>query len=152
MMAKDTITILLEKVASGKVSIKDARTALEDASLTEEQMDKAINHGVFNPAEPGMIISAAMAPTGATFLTGFFFAWGMFWVTYWLGTMLYGLLNGITWDQQQLAYHLAITLTILILMGIVYLKWVLPDKIIVKHRRNKYITEKSKQDWREYNW
>ena len=99
-----------------------------------------------------MIISAAMAPTGATFLTGFFFVWGMFWVTYWLGTLLYGLLNGITWDQQQLAYHLAITLTILILMGIVYLKWVLPDKIIVKHRRNKYIPEKSKQDWREYNW
>ena len=52
-MAKDTITQLLEKVASGKVSVKDARTALQDASLTEEQMDAAINHGVFNPAEPG---------------------------------------------------------------------------------------------------
>ena len=35
-MAKDTITQLLEKVASGKVSVKDARVALEDASLTEE--------------------------------------------------------------------------------------------------------------------
>jgi len=37
-MAKDTITQLLEKVASGKVSVKDARVALEDASLTEEQI------------------------------------------------------------------------------------------------------------------
>ena len=49
-MPKDTITQLLEKVASGKVSVKDARLALEDASLTEEEMDAAINHGVFNPA------------------------------------------------------------------------------------------------------
>ena len=63
-MAKDTITQLLEKVASGKVSVKDARVALEDASLTEEQMDAAINHGVFNPAEPGTIISASLAPSG----------------------------------------------------------------------------------------
>ena len=61
-MAKDTITQLLEKVASGKVSVKDARVALEDASLTEEQMDAAINHGVFNPAEPGTIISASLIP------------------------------------------------------------------------------------------
>ena len=53
-MAEDTITKLLKQVASGKVSVKDARVALEEATLTEEQMDAAINHGVFNPAEPGL--------------------------------------------------------------------------------------------------
>ena len=88
-MAKDTITQLLEKVASGKVSIKDARVALEDASLTEEQMDSAINHGVFNPAESGTVISASLAPSGNSALTVFFFVWGIFWSIYWFGTMLF---------------------------------------------------------------
>ena len=37
-MAEDTITKLLKQVASGKVSVKDARVALEEATLTEEQM------------------------------------------------------------------------------------------------------------------
>ena len=55
---------LLKQVASGKVSVKDARVALEEATLTEEQMDAAINHGVFNPAEPGTVISASLAPSG----------------------------------------------------------------------------------------
>ena len=151
MMAKDTITQLLEKVASGKVSVKDARTALEDASLTEEQMDNAINHGVFNPAEPGTVISASLAPSGKSALTMFFFGWGIFWALFWFGTMLYGLLNGSACDQQQLSYHLAMGLSTLIMMGIVYLKWVLPDTIIVKHSQNKFIPEHQK-DWREYNW
>ncbi len=150
-MAKDTITQLLEKVASGKVSIKDARVALEDASLTEEQMDSAINHGVFNPAESGTVISASLAPSGNSALTVFFFVWGIFWSIYWFGTMLYGLLNGSAWDQQQLSYHMAMGLTTLIMMGIVYLKWVLPNTIIVKHGQNKYVPEHQK-DWREYNW
>ena len=150
-MAKDTITQLLEKVASGKVSVKDARTALEDASLTEEQMDAAINHGVINPAEPGTIISASLAPSGNSALTMFFFGWGILWTLYWFSTMLYGLLNGSAWDQQQLSYHLAMGITTLLMMGIVYMKWVLPDKIIVKHSQNKYIPEHQK-DWREYNW
>ena len=150
-MAKDTITRLLEQVASGVVSIKDARKALEDATLTEEQMDSAINHGVFNPAEPGTIISASLAPSGSSALTLFFFGWGIFWTIYWFGTMLYGFLNGSSWDQQQLSYHMAMGISTLIMMGIVYMKWVLPDKIIVKHRRNKYIPEHPK-DWRDYNW
>ncbi|MBT4982295.1 MAG: hypothetical protein HOM85_04455, partial [Euryarchaeota archaeon] len=106
-MAKDTITRLLEQVASGDVSIKDARKALEDATLTEDQMDSAINHGVFNPAEPGTIISASLAPSGSSALALFFFGWGIFWTIYWFGTMLYGFLNGSSWDQQQLSYHLA---------------------------------------------
>ena len=151
MMAKDTITKLLEKVASGKVSVKDARVALEDASLTEEQMDSAINHGVFSLAESGTVISASLAPSGKSALTMFFFMWGIFWTIYWLGTMLYGLLNGSAWDQQQLSYHMAMGISTIIMMGIVYLKWVLPDTIIVKHSQNKYVPEHEK-DWREYNW
>ena len=59
-MAKDVITDLLERVVRGEVSIKDARAALSDSSLTEEQMEAAIDHGVFNVAEPGTIISASL--------------------------------------------------------------------------------------------
>ena len=44
--------------------------------------------------------------------------------------MLYGLFN--KWDQQQLSFHLAMTLTVLIMMGVVYMRFILPDKVIVK--------------------
>ena len=37
----------------------------------------------------------------------------------------------------------------LMIMGIVYLKWVLPDTIVVKHRQNKHVPEHAK-DWKEY--
>jgi hypothetical protein len=145
----DTITILLRGVAKGNISIADARTALENASLTEEQMQKAIDHGVFNPAEPGSIISATLAPSGASHLAMFFFVWGLFWSCYWSFSLIYGLFND--WDQQQLSFHLAMTLTTITLMGIIYLKYVLPDTIIVKYARNKFVPEHTK-DWKEYNW
>jgi hypothetical protein len=35
------------------------------------------------------------------------------------------------------------------MMGIVYMKWVMPDLVIIKHRRNKYIPEHAK-DWVDY--
>ena len=146
-MAKDVITDLLERVVRGEVSIKDARAALSESSLTEEQMEAAIDHGVFNPAEPGTIISASLAPSGTSYLTTFFFVWGIFWTLYWAATTLYGLFNH--WGQEQLSYHLAMALTTLIMMGVIYLRFVLPDKIIVKERMNKYITEHAK-DWQEY--
>ena len=145
----DTITTLLRGVAKGNISIADARTALENASLTEEQMQKAIDHGVFNPAEPGSIISATLAPSGASYLTMFFFVWGLFWSCYWSFSLIYGLFNG--WDQQQLSFHLAMTLTTTTLMGMIYLKYVLPDTIIVKYGMNKFVPEHTK-DWKEYNW
>jgi hypothetical protein len=145
----DTITTLLRGVAKGNISIADARTALENASLTEEQMQKAIDHGVFNPAEPGSIISATLAPSGASYLTLFFFVWGLFWSCYWSFSLIYGLFNG--WDQQQLSFHLAMTLTTTTLMGIIYLKYVLPDTIIVKYGMNKFVPEHTK-DCKENNW
>lgn len=146
-MMSDTITRLLEEVASGKVSIKDARAALEDAELTETQYVAAVDHGVFNPAEPGTIVNASLAPSGGSLLLIFFFAWGLFWVLYWTSSMLYGLF--MDWDQQQLSYHFAMTLTTIIMMGVVYMKWVIPDKVIVKHRRPKYVREHPK-DWVDY--
>lgn len=143
----DNITSLLEKVASGAVSVKDAREALDGVELTEAQMDRAVTQGVFDPVAPGTVISARLAPSGASYLVTLLMVWGMFWVIYWLGTMLYGLF--MKWDQQQLAFHLAMTLVTLMIMGIVYLKWVLPDTIVVKHRQNKYVPEHAK-DWKEY--
>ena len=77
-MMDDTITTLLRGVADGNISVDDARTALENAELTEEQMSSAIDHGVFNVAEPGTIVSASLAPSGASYLTMFFMAWGLF--------------------------------------------------------------------------
>jgi len=145
----DTMTALLRGVADGSISVDDARAALEGAELTEEQMTAAIDHGVFNIAEPGTIVSASLAPSGASYLTLFFFAWGLFWICYWSFSMMYGLANG--WDQQQLSFHLAMTFTTLIMVGVIYLKYILPDTIIVKHAQNKFIPEQQ-TDWREYKW
>ena len=148
-MMDDTITTLLRGVADGSISVDDARTALEGAELTEEEMSSAIDHGVFNIAEPGTIVSASLAPSGASYLTMYFLAWGLFWICYWSFSMIYGRAKG--WDQQQLSFHLAMTMTTLIMIGIIYLKFILPDTIIVKHAQNKFIPEHQK-DWREYKW
>ena len=143
----DTITKLLRGVARGEISVDDARKSLEDASLTEEQMELAIDKGVFTEADMGSIVSAKLAPSGASYLTTFFFIWGIFWSCYWMFSLIYGLAND--WDQRQLAFHLAIGVTTLILMGLVYLRFILPDTIIVKHAINKFIPEHQK-DWKEY--
>jgi hypothetical protein len=146
-MARDNISKLLDEVASGKVSVEDARKALEGVQLDEETYLAAVDHGVFNPVDAGTIVKASLAPSGGSALVIVFFLWGLFWTLYWSSSMLYGLFHH--WDQQQLSYHLGITFTILVMMGIVYMKWVLPDLIIVKFRRNKYVTE-HKKDWVEY--
>ena len=148
-MYDDAINNLLRGVADGSISVKDARNALEGVELTEAQMDEAINHGVHDVAESGTIVSASLAPSGGSYLTMFFFAWGIFWACYWAFSLIYGLAK--SWDQQQLAFHLAMTLTTLIMMGLIYLKYILPDTIIVKHSQNKYVPEHAK-DWKEYKW
>ena len=148
-MMDDTITNLLRGVADGSIAVDDARTALEGAELSEDEMASAIDHGVFNIAEPGTIVSASLAPSGASYLTMFFLAWGLFWICYWSFSMIYSLAKG--WDQQQLSFHLAMTMTTVIMIGIIYLKYILPDTIIVKHAQNKFIPEHAK-DWREYKW
>ena len=42
-MMDDTITTLLRGVADGSIPVADARTALEGAELTEEEMSTAID-------------------------------------------------------------------------------------------------------------
>ena len=148
-MYDDAIQNLLKGVADGSITVKDARTALEGVELTEEQMDAAIDHGVHNVAESGTIVSASLAPSCGSYLTMFFFVWGIFWICYWSFSLIYGLAND--WDQQNMSFHLAMVLTTLILMGLVYLKFILPDTIIVKHSQNKYVPEHQK-DWKEYKW
>ena len=147
MMQKDTVTQLLHEVASGKVSVEDARKALEEVELDEETYLSAVDHGVFNPAEPGTIINASLAPSGGSALAVLFFIWGIFWTLYWFANLLYGLFNH--WDQQILSFDFAMGLTTMIMMGIIYMKFVMPDLIIIKHRRNKYVPEHPK-DWVEY--
>jgi hypothetical protein len=117
--------------------------------LTEEQMESAIEKGVFKPAEMGSIVSASLAPSGASYLTMFFFIGGIFWSCYWIFSLIYGLAKD--WDQRQLSFHLAMGITTLIMMGLVYLKFILPDTIIVKHAMSKFTPEHQK-DWKEYNW
>jgi len=152
MKSRDQLRILLEEVASGKVSVEDARAALEGVDLDIATYQQAVEHGVFNPVEPGTVVSAKLAPSGESALVIFLFLWGIFWSLYWSGSMIYGLFN--SWDQQQLSYHLFITFLTLIIMGIVYMKWVLPDLIAVKYARPKFTPEHTfrheNKEWVDY--
>ena len=49
-MRDDVVMKMLRQVASGEVSVEDAREALDGISLTEEAYETAIEHGVFNEA------------------------------------------------------------------------------------------------------
>lgn len=148
-MMEDSVSNLLRKVARGEVSVEDAREALEGVELTEQEIESVIEHGVHNRAELGTIVSASLAPSGGSYLIMLFFVWGIFFTLMWSFSFIYGL--AMDWDQQQLSFHLAMTIVTLIFMGIIYLKYVLPDTIVVKHAQNKYIPEHAK-DWREYKW
>ena len=54
-MKDDVVMKMLRQVASGEVSVEDAREALDGISLTEEAYETAIEHGVFNEAPAGSI-------------------------------------------------------------------------------------------------
>lgn len=139
---------LLREVESGKVSVEDARDALTGVDLSEENYLSAIDKGVFNEPEPGTIVRASLEPSGESALVIVFALWGILWTLFWAGTLSYGLFNH--WDQQRLSFHLAMTLLTVILMGIVYLRFVMPDVVIVKHRRNKYIPPNDTEGWQQY--
>ncbi len=147
-MKADAVTTLLEQVARGEVSVDDARTALEGVELDEATYESAIDHGVFNQVEPGTVVRASLSPGGTSALVILFFIWGFGWTLYWSGSLSYGLFAG--WDQQQLSYHMGMIMVTLMLMGMVYLKFVMPDLVIVKHRRNKYIGTKDPDSWYDY--
>jgi len=147
-LSDDVVMRLLRQVKSGEVSLDDARAALDGVNLTEEEYVTAVDHGVFNAPEPGTIVRSSISPSASSWLVTFVFVWGLFWTIYWSGGLAYGLYNH--WDQQLLSFFMAMMLTTLIIMGIVYLKWVMPDTVIVKHRRNKFIGPKDSESWVEY--
>jgi hypothetical protein len=147
-MINDKVTQLLRDVESGAISVDEARNALEGVSLSEEDYVKAVDHGVFNAPKPGTIVRASISPSGESWLVILVGLWGIVWTLFWAGTLSYGLYNH--WDQQQLSFHLAMTLLTLIILGIVYLRFVMPDVVVVKHRRNKYITSNDTEAWKQY--
>ena len=147
-MKDDIVLNLLKQVKSGEVTVDEAREALEEASITEESYAAAVEHGVFNEVKPGTIVRASISPSGDSWLVILVGLWGILWTLYWAGSLAYGLYN--KWDQQLLAFNLAMTLLTVIILGIVYLKFILPDVVIVKHRRNKYITANDPKGWKDY--
>ena len=50
-MMDDEVTKLLRMVADGLVPVEDARKALLEVELSEQQLDEAIDRGVFTEAE-----------------------------------------------------------------------------------------------------
>ncbi len=147
-MSDDIVMRLLKQVKSGEVSLEDARTVLDGVNLTEEEYVSAVDHGVFNNPEPGAIVRSSVSASSDTWLVTIVYFWGVFWTIYWAGALTYGLFK--KWDQQILAFFMAMMFTTLIILGIVYLKWVMADTVIVKHRRNKYIGPKDPESWVDY--
>ena len=147
-MKDDIVLQLLKQVKSGKVSIEDARSALEGVDLSEENYLSAVDHGVFNKPDAGTIVRSSLSPAGDSIVVVLVGIWGVLWTLFWAGSLSYGLYNH--WDQQLLSLFLAMTLTTLIIMGMVYLRFVMPDIVIIKHRRNKYITSNDSEGWKKY--
>ena len=147
-MKDDIVLQLLKQVKSGKVSIEDARAALEGVDLSEENYLSAVDHGVFNEPDAGTIVRSSLSPAGDSIIVVLVGIWGVLWTLFWASSLSYGLYNH--WDQQLLSLFLAMTLTTLIIMGMVYLRFVMPDIVIIKHRRNKYITSNDSEGWKKY--
>ena len=147
-MREDVVLELLKQVKSGKVSIDDARSALDGVELSEETYLSAVDHGVFNEPTPGTVVRSSLSPAGDSIIIILLGLWGIVWTLFWAGSLSYGLYNH--WDQQILAFNLGMTLLTLIIMGIIYLKYVMPDVVVVKHGRNKYITKNDTEAWKKY--
>jgi len=148
-MKHDVLLRLLSEVKRGEVSIEDARIALEGSELTEKQYESIIDHGVFNEVPIGIVVRASINPSGESALIIIAALWGLFWTLYWSFTLSYGLMN--RWNQQQLSFRLGMRMLTLIISGIIYLRFVMPDLVVIKHRRNKYIPVKDPESWHEYD-
>ena len=116
--------------------------------LSEENYLSAVDHGVFNEPDAGTIVRSSLSPAGDSIIVVLVGIWGVLWTLFWASSLSYGLYNH--WDQQLLSLFLAMTLTTLIIMGMVYLRFVMPDIVIIKHRRNKYITPNDSEGWKKY--
>ena len=147
-MKEDVVMKLLRQVQSGEISVDDARSALDGIELTVEEFSAAVDHGVFNEPDPGTVVRASVSPFGDSILILLLSLWGVLWSLYWAGALTYGLFNG--WDQQLLSFHMGMLMLTIIILGMVYLKYVMPDVVIVKHRGSKYITSNDPEGWRQY--
>ena len=147
-MKEDVVMKLLRQVQSGEVSVDDARSALDGIELTVEEFGAAVDHGVFNEPDSGTVVRASVSPFGDSILILLLSLWGVLWSLYWAGALIYGLFNG--WDQQLLSFHMGMLMLTIIILGMVYLKYVMPDVVIVKHRGSKYITSNDPEGWRQY--
>ena len=96
----------------------------------------------------GSIVRASVSPSGDSWLIILVGLWGIVWSLYWAGSLSYGLYN--KWDQQMLSFFLGMLLLTVIILGMIYMKYVMPDIVIVKSRRNKYITAKDPESWKKY--
>ena len=83
-MKEDIVMSLLRQVQSGEIGVEDARTALEGAALTREQLEAAVDHGVFNEPVPGTVVRASMSPHGESILILLVALWGVLWTLFWL--------------------------------------------------------------------
>ena len=147
-MKEDVVMKLLRQVQSGEVSVDDARSALDGIELTVEEFSAAVDHGVFNEPDPGTVVRASVSPFGDSIMILLLSLWGVLWSLYWAGALTYGLFNG--WDQQLLSFHMGMLMLTIIILGMVYLKYVMPDVVIVKHRGSKYITSNDPDGWKQY--
>jgi len=100
-MRDDVVLELLKQVKKGKVSVEDARTALEGVELSEENYLSAIDHGVFNDPVPGTVVRSSLSPAGDSIIVVLLGLWGIVWTLFWAGSLSYGLYNH--WDQQLLS-------------------------------------------------
>ena len=123
-MKEDVVMKLLRQVKSGEISVEDARVALEGTVLTMEEFDAAVDHGVFNQPEAGTVVRASVSPFGDSILILLLSLWGVVWSLYWAGGLAYGLFNG--WDQQLLSFNFGMLMLTIIILGMVYLKFVMP--------------------------
>ena len=90
-MREDVVLELLKQVKSGKVSIEDARTALDGVELSEETYVSAVDHGVFNEPVPGTIVRSSISPAGDSIIILLLGLWGLVWTLFWAGSLSYGL-------------------------------------------------------------
>jgi hypothetical protein len=78
-MKDDIVLQLLKQVKSGKVSIEDARSALEGVDLSEENYLSAVDHGVFNEPDAGTIVRSSISPAGDSIVVVLVGLWGVLW-------------------------------------------------------------------------
>ena len=108
-MRDDVVMKLLREVKAGKVSVEDARDALSEVELSEDAYQKAVDHGVFNDPEPGLLFVPVFHHLVILGLSSYLLCGGFYGPYIGLVRFLMSRLYN-HWDQQRLSFHLAMTL------------------------------------------